>query len=42
MMKDVSSSSLVYSFSIFQARNDPVWSFLRLVTPHIDEVLTEL
>jgi hypothetical protein len=32
MMKDVSRISLVCSFSIFQARNDPVWSSPCLVT----------
>jgi hypothetical protein len=38
MMKVVSRISLVCSFSIFQARNDPVWSSLHLVTHHIDAV----
>jgi hypothetical protein len=42
MMKDVSRISLVCSFSIFQARNDLVWSSLRLVTWRIDEVPMEV
>jgi hypothetical protein len=32
MIKDVSRISLVYSFTIFQARNDPVWFSPCLVT----------
>jgi hypothetical protein len=40
MMKDISRISLVCSFAIFQARNDPVWSSPRLVTQHIDGVPT--
>jgi hypothetical protein len=32
MIKDVSRISLVCSFAIFQARNDPVWFSPRLVT----------
>ena len=40
MMKDVSRISLVCSFAIFQARNDPVWFSPRLVTRHIDGVPT--
>jgi hypothetical protein len=31
MMKDISRISLVCSFAIFQARNDPVWFSQRLV-----------
>jgi hypothetical protein len=42
MMKDVSSISFVCLFSIFQSRNDPVWSSPHLVTQHIDGVLTEV
>jgi hypothetical protein len=40
MMKDVSRISLVCSFAIFQASNDPVWFSPRLVMRHIDEVPT--
>jgi hypothetical protein len=40
MMKDVSRISLVCSFAIFQARNDPVWFSPRLVMRHIDGVPT--
>ena len=40
MIKDVSRISLVCSFAIFQARNDPVWFSPRLVTRHIDGVPT--
>jgi hypothetical protein len=40
MIKDVSWISLVCSFAIFQARNDPVWFSPCLVTQHIDEVPT--
>ena len=36
MMKDVSRISLVCSFSIFQARNDPVWFSPRLVMRRIE------
>jgi hypothetical protein len=36
MSKDVSRISLVCLFSIFQVRNDPVWSTPHLVTQHID------
>jgi hypothetical protein len=32
MMKNVSRISLVCSFAIFQARNDPVWFFQFLAT----------
>jgi hypothetical protein len=39
MMKDVSRIYLVCLFSIFQARNDPVWSSPCLVTWNIDGVL---
>jgi hypothetical protein len=42
MIKDVSRISLVCSFPIFQARNDHVWSSPRLVTQHIDGVLTKV
>jgi hypothetical protein len=35
MIKDVSRISLLYSFAIFQARNDPVWFSPCLVTQHI-------
>jgi hypothetical protein len=38
MMKDVSRISLVCSFAIFQAHNDPVWFSPHLVTQHIDEM----
>jgi hypothetical protein len=41
-MKDVSRISLLCSFSIFQARNDPVWSSPRLVTRRIDGVPTDV
>ena len=40
MIKDVSRISLVCSFAIFQARNDPVWFSPRLVTRHRDGVPT--
>jgi hypothetical protein len=40
MIKDVSWISLVCSFAIFQARNDPVWFSSHLVTRHIDGVPT--
>jgi hypothetical protein len=40
MIKDVSRISLVCSFAIFQARNDPVWFSPCLVTRHIDGVPT--
>jgi hypothetical protein len=40
MMKDVSRISLVCSFSIFQARKDPVWFSPHLVMRHIDGVPT--
>jgi hypothetical protein len=40
IIKDVSRISLVCSFTIFQARNDPVWFSSCLVTRHIDEVPT--
>jgi hypothetical protein len=40
MMKEVSRISLVCSFTIFQARNDPVWFSPCLVTRHIDGVPT--
>jgi hypothetical protein len=40
MMKDVSKISLVCSFAIFQAHNDPVWFSPCLVTQHMDGVLT--
>jgi hypothetical protein len=42
MMKDVSRISLLCLFSIFQVRNDPVWSSLRLVTQLKDRVPTEV
>jgi hypothetical protein len=42
MMKDVSRISLVCSFSIFQARNDPVRSSPHLVTQLIDGMPTEV
>jgi hypothetical protein len=42
MMKDVNRISLVWSFSIFQACNDPVWSSPRLVTRRIDGVPTNV
>jgi hypothetical protein len=42
MVKDISRISLVHSFPIFQACNDPVWFSLRLVTRHIDGVPTEV
>jgi hypothetical protein len=38
MIKCASWISLVCSFSIFQARNDPVWITPRLVSHHIDRV----
>jgi hypothetical protein len=38
MIKYASWISLVCSFSIFQARNDPVWITPSLVSHHIDEV----
>jgi hypothetical protein len=41
MIKYANWISLVYSFSIFQARNDPVWIFPRLVSHHIDGVLAD-
>jgi hypothetical protein len=40
MIKGVSRISLVCSFAIFQARNDPVWFSPRLVTRHMDGVST--
>jgi hypothetical protein len=40
VIKDVSRISLVCSFAIFQARNDPVWFSPSLVTQHIDGVPT--
>jgi hypothetical protein len=40
MIKDVSRISLVCSFAIFQARNDPVWFSPCLITRHIDGVPT--
>jgi hypothetical protein len=40
MMKDFSRISLVCSFAIFQARNDPVWFSPRLVMQHIEGMLT--
>jgi hypothetical protein len=40
MIKDVSRISLVCSFAIFQACNDPFWFSPRLVTQHIDGVPT--
>jgi hypothetical protein len=40
MMKKVSRISLVCSFAIFQARNDPVWFFPQLVARRIDRVPT--
>jgi hypothetical protein len=40
MMKDVSRNSLVCSFAIFQARNDPVWFSSSLIAQHIDGVPT--
>jgi hypothetical protein len=40
MMKDVSRISLVCSFAIFQAHNDPVWSSPHLVMRHIVGVPT--
>jgi hypothetical protein len=42
MMEDISRISLVFSFSIFQVHNDPVWSSPRLVTQRIDGVLTDV
>jgi hypothetical protein len=38
MIKYASGISLVCSFSIFQARNVPVWITPRLVSHHIDGV----
>jgi hypothetical protein len=38
MIKYASWISLVCSFYIFQARNDPVWITPRLVSNHIDRV----
>jgi hypothetical protein len=40
MIKDVSRISLVCSFTIFQARNDPVWFSPHLVMRHVDRVPT--
>jgi hypothetical protein len=40
IMKDISRISLVCSFSIIQARNDPVWYSPCLVTQHIYGVPT--
>jgi hypothetical protein len=40
MIKDVSRISLLCSFAIFQALNDPVWFSPCLVTRHIDGVPT--
>jgi hypothetical protein len=40
MIKDDIRISLVCSFAIFQARNDPVWFSPRLVMRHIDRVPT--
>jgi hypothetical protein len=40
MMKDISRISLVCFFTIFQARNDPVWFSPHLVMQHIDGVPT--
>jgi hypothetical protein len=40
MIKDVSRISLVCSFAMFQARNDPVWFSPHLFTRHIDGVPT--
>jgi hypothetical protein len=40
MMKDVIRISLVCSFAIFQACNDPVWFSPHPVMQHIDEVST--
>jgi hypothetical protein len=41
MIKYASWISLVCSFCIFQARNDPVWITPRLVNHHIDGVPTD-
>jgi hypothetical protein len=41
MIKYASWISLVCSFSIFQARNDPVWKTPCLVSHHIDGVPTD-
>jgi hypothetical protein len=41
MIKYASWIFLVCSFSIFQARNDPVWITSRLVSHHIDGVLAD-
>jgi hypothetical protein len=40
MMNEVSRIYLVCSFTIFQARNDPVWFSPRLVARHIDGMPT--
>jgi hypothetical protein len=40
MIKDVSRISVVCSFAIIQARNDPVWFSPHLVMQHIDGVPT--
>jgi hypothetical protein len=40
VMKDVNRISLVCSFAIFQAHNDPIWFSPCLVTRHIDGVPT--
>jgi hypothetical protein len=40
MIKDICRISLVCSFAIFQARNDPVWFSPRLVMRHIAGVPT--
>jgi hypothetical protein len=41
MIKYASCKSLVCSFSIFRAHNDPVWITPRLVSHHIDGVLAD-
>jgi hypothetical protein len=38
MMKDFSKISMVCSFALFQARNDPVWFYSHIVMRHIESL----